>query len=181
MVYTKFNRPKTKPTCAGKRYLNVYEETTDEKGRLCLEKVGERNVYDEIQADADSADIKKILQAVARGDLSALQQREAVYADSTTLPKTMMELQNFIIKTKNEFYDMPLEVRKLFDNSPEEFVAQMGTPEYLEKMKGYNEQLAKISEEKSHKEYLKKVKEGAQLNYDIKRAEEALAGGVSNE
>lgn len=176
MIYNIFNKPKTKPSEPGRRYLNEYQETTDERGVLCLEKTGEKNIYEMIQADADSADIKKILQAVARGDLNALHQREAVYADVTTMPKSMMEMQNLIIKAKDEFYKMPVEVRKLFDNSPEAYVAQMGTKEFLDKMTPYNEKIAKIEAEKSHKEYLKKVQEGAQLNYDIKKAEAALGG-----
>lgn len=183
MIYNYLKRPERKATNPGTRYRNLYQETTDKKGRLCLEKIGEEDLYAIIQEDADSADIHKILQAVARGDLAALQQREAVYMDATTMPNNLMDAQNFVIKAKNEFYDLPMEIRKEFDNSPEEFVANIGTKKYLDVMSKYNEETAKIAEEKSHKEYLKKVKDGAQLNYDIAREQAALAAkeGKANE
>lgn len=60
------------------------------------------------------------------GDLSALNQRETIYADVTEMPKTLMEAQNLVLKAKQEFEQMPLEVRKLFDNSPEKYVEEMG-------------------------------------------------------
>ena len=88
-----------------------------------------------------------------------------------------MEAQNLVIRMKDEFYKMPLEVRKEFGNDPEVYVSEMGTEEFKEKMAPYNQKIAKIAEEKNHKEYLKKVQEGAQLNYDIKMAQTALEGG----
>ena len=93
------------------------------------------------------------------GDLNALNQRDASYFDATTMPGSLMESQNLVLRLKDEFYKMPVEVRKLFNNSPEEYVAEMGTNEYLEKMAPYNEKIKAISMEKSAKEYEKKVVE----------------------
>ena len=53
----------------------------------------------------------------------------------------------------------------------------MGTETFKEKMSPYNEKIAKIAAEKSAKEYERKVKEGAKLNYDIAREQAALEGG----
>ena len=75
---------------------------------------------------------------------------------------------------------MPLEVRKEFNNSPEEYVALMGTDQFKQIMAPYNEKIAKIAAEKSDKEYRKKVEEGAKLNYDIAK-EQARLGGEGNE
>ena len=88
-----------------------------------------------------------------------------------------MEAQNLVIRLKDEFYKMPIEVRKEFGNDPEQYVSEMGTEEFNTKMAPYNEKIAKIAEEKNYKEYQKKVQEGAQLNYDIKKAQLALEGG----
>ena len=52
----------------------------------------------------------------------------------------------------------------------------MGSKEYNDIMSKYNEQVAKIAEEKNFKEYQKKVKEGAKLNYDIAREQKVLEG-----
>lgn len=168
MIYSILNRPPKKHTPEGTRYINTYQEEV-KKGRITLIKTGETCVYDRIQADAESCKIENILHAVAMGDLNALNQREATYCDATTMPKSLMEAQNLVIRLKDEFYQMPLEVRKEFGNSPEEYVEQMGTKEFMEKMAPYNEKIAAISKEKSMKEYEKKVAEGAKLNIDIER------------
>lgn len=178
MIYSMLNRPHTTPCNPGTHYLNTYQEEINEKtGKLELVKTGETNVYEIIQTHADEVKIENILKQVAMGDMSALKQREATYVDATTMPKNLMEAQNLVIRMKDEFYKMPIEVRKEFGNDPEQYVSEMGTDTFKEKMAPYNEKIAKIAAEKSAKEYEKKVKEGAQLNYDIRKAETVLEGG----
>lgn len=150
-------------------YLNEYQEEINDNGQLNLVKIGMKNTYLMTQEDLESVDIKNILHAVAMGDLAALQRREATYCDATTMPKTLMEAQNLIIKMKDEFYKMPIEVRKEFKNDPEVYISEMGTKEFIEKMAPYNEKIAAIEKEKSDKEYRRKVAEGAKLNIDIER------------
>ena len=181
MIHSQLNPPKHKYTPEGSMYLNTYQEGLDENGRLVLTKTGITNIYEQIQVDAESVKIENILHAVAMGDLSALQQREASYVDATTMPKSLREAQEIIIKAKDEFYKMPLEVRKEFDNSPEQYVSEMGTPEFLEKMAPYNDKIKAISKEKSDKEYRKKVQEGAKLQLDIEREKVAMTGGEKSE
>lgn len=177
MIYTQFKLPEKKTTPAGTQFINTYQEVI-KGGRKTLEKTGQHNVYEEIQLDAESCKIENILHAVAMGDLNALHQRDASYVDATTMPKTLMEAENLTIKMKDEFYKMPLEVRRLFDNSPDAYVSEMGTQEFMEKMAPYNEKISAISKEKSMKEYEKKIKEGAQLNIDIEREMAAMKGGA---
>ena len=175
MIYTQFNCPPAEPTPEGTRYINTYQEEV-KKGRLQLVKTGQTNVYEMIQQDAESCKIENILHAVAMGDLQALQQREATYVDATTMPKNLMEAQNLVIRLKDEFYKMPVEVRKEFNNSPEMYVELMGTQEFKDIMSPYNEKIAAIAKEKSDKEYRQKVKEGAQLNIDIEKETNNLKG-----
>lgn len=176
MIYSQINKPPKENTPAGTRYINIYQEEVDKKGKLHLVKTGEHNVYEEIQQDVESCKIENILHAVAMGDLNALQQREATYVDATTMPHSLMEAQNLVIRMKDEFYKMPVEVRKEFENSPEMYVSLMGTNEFNEIMAPYNEKIAKIAAEKNAKEYEKKVKEGAKLNYDIAKEQALLKG-----
>lgn len=181
MIYSIFNKPPHKNTPHGSRYINLYQEEINKKtGVLELVKTGEHDVYEEIQQDAESCKIENILHAVAMGDLNALNQREATYVDATTMPKNLMEAQNLVIRMKDEFYNMPVDVRKEFDNSPEKYVSLMGTNEFQEIMAPYNEKIAKIAAEKNAKEYEKKVAEGAKLNYDIAK-EQARLEGMKNE
>ena len=159
----------------GTHYLNEYQEEIV-KGNKELVKVGEKDIYAMIQEDLEGTKIENILHAVAMGDLSALQQRETTYTDATTMPKTLMEAQNLVLKLKQEFETMPLEVRKLFDNSPEKYVDEMGTEVFQEKMKPYNDKIAAIAEAGNLKEYEKKVKSEAKFQKDVENAK-----GVANE
>lgn len=174
-VYTKFDVPEKIKTISGSRYLNTYQEEIDkETGKKHLVKTGETNVYEMIQADLEASKIENILQRVALGDLSALNQKETLYVDTTNMPKTLMEAQNIVLKAKQEFERMPLEVRKEFDNSAEKYISEMGTKEFNEKMSPYNKRIAEIEEAGSLKEYEKKVKAQAKFENDV-----AAAKGVT--
>lgn len=87
-----------------------------------------------------------------------------------------MAAQNLMLKMRSEFEKMPTEVKEIFHNSADKYIEEMGTEEFNKKMAPYNEKIAKIAEEENHAAYLKKVKEGAKLNYDIKREEATLGG-----
>ena len=175
-VYTQFDRPKTESTPEGTRYLNVYQERIGKDGQLTLEKTGETCVYDMIQSHLEETKIENILHAVAMGDLNALNQREIFYADTTTMPKTLMELQNIVVKAKEEFETFPLEVRELFNNSCEQYVSEMGTESFLEKLAPYNKKISEIKEAGNLKEYQKKVAEQAKFEKDV-----AIAKGGTEE
>lgn len=172
-VFSRFNRTPRATTPSGTDYLQTYQEEIKD-GVKSLVPTGERNVFAMIQIDQENVKIENILQRAAMGDMSALNARESTYCDTTTMPKNLMEAQNLVIRMKKEFDTMPTEVKEKFGNSADKYVELMGTKEFNDIMAPFNENIAKIAEEKNHKEYLKKVKEGAQLNYDIKKAEAEL-------
>ena len=123
-----------------------------------------------IQSHLEETKIENILHAVAMGDLNALNQREIFYADTTTMPKTLMEVQNIVVKAKEEFETFPLEVRELFNNSCEQYVSEMGTEGFLEKLAPYNKKISEIKEAGNMKEYQKKVAEQAKFEKDVAAA-----------
>ena len=173
-VYTKFNVPDKKKTEAGRRYLNTYQEEIDkETGKKILVKSGETNVYAKIQEDLEQSKIENVLQRAAMGDLNALNQRETLYVDATNMPKNLMEAQNVVLKAKQEFEKLPLDVRKEFDMSAEKYISMMGTKEFMEKMSPYNKRIAEIEEAGSLKEYEKKVKSQAKFEKDVAAAKGA--------
>lgn len=163
------------PTPAGRMYLNTYTLSTLE-GRETLTKTGETNVYEKIQKDLEESKIENIIKRVMMGDLTALRAGDPQYIDSSTIPNNLMQVQNTIVRMKEEFLKMPEEVRRMFNYSAEQYVNEMGTKEYLEKMSPYIEKIEKISKEKNAKEYEKKVREGAKLNYDIEKEKMRLSG-----
>ena len=130
-----------------------------------------------IQEDLEQSKIENVLHRLAMGDLEALNQREAFYVDATTMPKSLKEAYNMILKTKAEFEKMPTEVKELFHNSADQYIEEMGTNEFLEKMAPYNKKINEIAEAGSMKEYEKKVKAEAKFQKDVENAK----GAVVNE
>ena len=179
MIYDQLNKPTHRFTPAGSRYLNTYQEEINKKtGSKGLVKTGQTDVYEMIQQDAELCKIENILHAVAMGDLSALKQREATYCDATTMPKNLMEAQNLVIRMKDEFYKMPVEVRKEFGNDPDRYVSLMGTEEFKNIMAPYNDKIAAIAKEESDAAYRAKVLENARLNLDIEREMASQKGEI---
>lgn len=168
--------PAHEPTPTGDIYENKYSEQLDEYGKKQLVVVGKINIEEKIQQDLESVNIYNILNRLSHGDLTALNQREGTYIDCTNMPTTLMDYQNIVLKAKAEFYELPIEIRKEFDNSPEAYVSQMGTQEFLDKLAPYNEKIAKIKEAGNLAEYEKKVMEQAKFEADV-----AKAKGVANE
>lgn len=172
-VYTQFKIPKRIPTPSGDEFLNTYQEEVQKNGNIELVCVGKTNVYDKIQEELESTKIENILQRVAMGDLSMLRAQEPIYIDATTFPKNLMECQNIVLKAKQEFEKFPKEVKELFNNSADAYVAQMGTQEFFEKMTPYNEKIANIEKAGSLKKYKEEVAKQAKFEKDV----EAAKGG----
>lgn len=161
---------------AGTKYLNVYQEQLV-KGHKELKKTGETNVDEMIQQDLEQSKIENILHQLALGNMDVLNQKDATYMDATTMPKELRETLNLVLKAKQEFEKFPVEVKELFHNSPDEYVEQMGTKEFFDKMSPYNEKIANIEKAGSMKEYEKRVKEQAKFEQDVANAK----GAVTNE
>lgn len=171
-VYTQFNRPKTIPTNPGDGYLDEFQEQITKKGEKELVKIGEKDIYAMIQVDLEGTKIENILHAMAMGDLSALQQREATYYDATQMPKNLMEVENLVLKAKYEFEQMPSEVREKFDNNPDKYIMEMGSKEWIEKMAPYNDKIAKMTDAKNAADYKNRVAAQAKFESDVARAKE---------
>ena len=81
-----------------------------------------------------------------------------------------MEANNIVIKAKQEFEKMPKEIKEQFNFSPDEYVNQMGTKEFLEKMAPFNDKFKAIKEEGSLKAYNEKVAAQAKFEKDVAAA-----------
>lgn len=175
-AYTQFDLPEKEPTCAGDELLEVYQECIGPNGEKTIELTGYTNTYQKIQADLEETKIENIIHKMMMGDFTMLKAQNGQYVDATTMPKSLMEAQNIIIRAKDEFEKFPAEVRKMFDNSAEKYVSEMGTKSFIEKMSKYNDKVAEIEKAGSHKKYMEKVAEQAKFEKDV-----ADAKGVANE
>lgn len=170
--YSQTEFPERKITPAGSKFLNVYQEEISKDGTKQLIKTGQTNIYDKIQASLEETKVENILKAVAMGDLSMLQAQKPTYIDATTLPKTLMEAQNIVLKAKHEFESLPIKIKNLFDNNAELYVSQIGTKEFLEKMAPFNKELRDIKKAGSKKAYEQKVAAAAKFEKDVAAAKE---------
>lgn len=127
---TKYTERKRTRSKVGSRMQPTYKMHVDELGRRELRKVGEVDLYAQIQSYKDSVDINVLLQRFARGDESALSKIQGVYGDFTQMPKTYAELAQRVIDAENIFNHLPIETRREFNFSPSEFFSSIGTDKW---------------------------------------------------
>lgn len=134
VFWSRTARPETTATPAGNREQDVYEVNIDERGHKSLIKTGKTNIYEKIQASLESTKIENIIRRATAGDPTALAQTTGQYLDITDAPRTLAEVQGIIIKMTNEFNNLPLDVRKMYDFSPEKYVADYGTENWMKNL-----------------------------------------------
>lgn len=149
----------------GSKMHDIYEMRLDERGHKVLEKVGEEDIYEQIQSYYEDTKIENIIAKCAAGDKDILNQRQGIYADITEAPKNLMEAQNTILKLQNEFDKLPTEIRAKFDNSKEVFIKKFGSKEFYEILGIQTEEVQKTEE----------------VTFDNQKATEPLTPEVTNE
>lgn len=117
---------------AGSRIKQNYHAAYDDFGRVVLKPDGEVNLYSQIQSHSASVDIHVLLKRFASGDVSALSQRQGIYADITEMPRTYAELLNTVNDLERRFLSLPPDIRERFGNSFSRYAASIGTPAYAE-------------------------------------------------
>ena len=112
----------------------------DKNGRRTLKRDKEVAIYDLIQASREQCEIENIIRRAVEGDYNALNAVNGVYSDITNCPSSIAEAQQYIINAKNEFANLPKEIKAKFEYNPEVYIAEMGgdTETWLDKM-GYKE------------------------------------------
>lgn len=110
------------------RYVGRY----DKDGVLVLDKVGETNIYNEIQSHADSVDLDTIIRRYESGEIDVLSRAQGAYVDVTQAPKTYADMLNLMRFAEEVFDQLPLDVRQQYDNSFEQFFAQDGMSQLLQ-------------------------------------------------
>lgn len=134
---TPISDPIKKVQASGKKLEDVYAMKLDENGVEHYYVQGKRNVYEQIQAFADEGDIEKILEkATLTGNINILGQVKAEYMDLTEMPTNLIDAKNRLIQAEQQFYNLPVNVRAEFNNSFNEYLAEVGTEKWIKAM-GY--------------------------------------------
>lgn len=174
MYRTKTDPHKRYHCTSGSIYENTYQEEINKKsGKKELVRIGQTNVYEIIQQDAEASKMVNIIQKLAMKDYSVLKEAKLTYVDENDFPKSLMEAQNIVIKAKAEFDKMPAEVRQLFNNSPEQYVSEIGTDDFIKKLTPYNEEIKKRYQKEEDDKFNKAVAD--QIRFD-----NAVAAGKEN-
>lgn len=134
MFHTQYERHDRKFSNVGSRVRPIYSPVYDKAGVLDLEETGCENLYESIQSHRDSVDIHKILDRFQNGDVTALNAVQGKFGDFTSLPKTYAEALNSVISAENTFNSLPVETRAKFNHSFSQFLASVGSPEWLTAM-----------------------------------------------
>ena len=128
--FTQFSVKKRFFSNPGDPIKPLYGLEVDKDGVTQLVEKGKYDLFDYIQSHKDTVDIHKILERFENGDVDALNKYQGYYGDITEAPKTFAEALNAVIKAKDLFNTLPLEVRAEFNHNPEEFIASLGTEKF---------------------------------------------------
>lgn len=157
---------------AGEKIELRHRAVLKKDGTRILVKDREKRTFDIIQSHKEECLIENIIKRALEGDLAVLEQMHGQYIDCTNLPGTLAEAQQKILDLKQEFSQLPKEVRKEFDYSEEKYIAEWGSDEWLKKT-GIDKLIEKEKNEQA---------KANRFNENIEKAMENLAtGGLGKE
>jgi len=77
----------------------------------------------------ESVDINNIIKKYkVTGELSHLNRKQGVYLDSANLP-SYQEALNMVISANDQFAQLPSQIRKQFNNNPQEMISFLDNPQ----------------------------------------------------
>lgn len=128
-------------TCCGTFEHDKLSLDFPETGGLSLKKVGVVPTYEMIQAARSDCDLANVIESVGHPnqydvlDIDGLNEIVVDFTGASNLGDLYVATK----RIENSFYDLPLEVREQFGSDLKQFVRQLGTPEYHDKMqKGFD-------------------------------------------
>jgi len=130
----RFDSPVRFRTATGSREAVTYEPVYDRKGVWHLAETGKENRYLDIQSYAASCDINVIMARYRNGETDVLQQIQGTYGDFSNVPTNYADLMNAKLQAEHLFMSLSADVREKYNNSVEQFMAEIGTREGMEKL-----------------------------------------------
>lgn len=118
----------------GARMKRMFSPAFDSDGNFELVESGTADLYDEIQSHRDSVDIQVLLKRYRDGDSLALERVQGMYGDFSNMPSTYSGMLNSMLKSREIFDSLPVEIRARFDHSFEQFISSMDDPALFNKL-----------------------------------------------
>lgn len=129
MFYSRSSRPSTICAPCGVGTAPKYEERIV-NGVLDLVKTGIRDVHAFLQQGKEACEVYNILDRFSKGDISAIQRVKGYYADVAVMPKSLVEVHNFMKTLDTHFDELPAEVKAKFGNSSHQFMKSVENGEF---------------------------------------------------
>lgn len=132
--YSRF-RPESN---AGSPYLDTYKQSVDGDGKIILVKSGSDNIWNKIQAERSSCELKSILARLAKDEWSQFDiNRGGLFGDFTKVPKSIGEMRERMLEADALFSQLPVDAREKFDFSSDKFFSSIGTDYFNKVMDPY--------------------------------------------
>lgn len=126
--------PNSFVTSSGDRYRHLFSPIVCSDGTITLVESGTEDIQEYINSFRDQTDMTYILQRMAAGDTSVLNQKEPMFGDFTNMPATYAEALQLVMDREAQFMMLPVDVRNKFDNDFRKWFAQSGSDGWYEKM-----------------------------------------------
>ncbi len=136
MVKTQFMEHSRVHANPGNPVKTLYSPKFSSDGSMELVEAGKENLYDYIQSHKESVDINVILKRFAKGDVSALQRRQAMFGDFSDAPSNYAEALNSMIVAEQYFNSLPLETRAKFNHNFHTFLVSLDRPDFSDMIAG---------------------------------------------
>lgn len=111
----------------GSRLAPIHAIRIDDLGHKTLVDTGEKtDIYEKIKSHADEVDIAELLRRCDVEGYQVLDRAAVTEGDVTVVPKSMMEAQQMLQEQENKFNQLPIDIRKQFNFSFSEYIAEAG-------------------------------------------------------
>ena len=112
--------------------------------KMTLVESGEIDIQDMINSHGPECDINLILTRLQHGDFSGLNASKPMFADFHNLPTNFREVLDVALSSERIFNDLPVELRRDFDNDYRRFVSSAGSKEWLDIMSSHGVELPSV-------------------------------------
>lgn len=139
-------------TPAGSRIEPEWAMRLDETGKEEFYIKNYTNTWEKIQSYKEECLIENILAAcLDTGDMSLLEKAQGTFMDMTSFPATIYDAHKQIKEAEKTFEQLPIEIRKKYNNNFNEFMADFGSENWMKNLQ--------IKEKEEIKETENQVKE----------------------
>lgn len=127
----RYEERKREIATSGRPDRDDYEYDLDNLGKKILVQRGKTNIYEQIQEAEPGTEIETILAQTTPEELEEKYKSAQNYIDTTMLPKNMIEARRAMNQLENAWNTLPMELKKKYNYSLEEYITKSGSEEWL--------------------------------------------------